>query len=64
MTGGQDRVFAGSGDDELKTIDDGLVDTIDCGDGTDSVTYYEVDGEGGIDPLDVLVGCEQVGQAR
>ena len=64
VTGGQDRVLAGTGDDRVKTIDDGLRDLIDCGDGADRVTYYAVDGVGGLDPLDVLVGCERVTEAR
>jgi len=31
------------------------VDVIDCGPGTDRVTYF-----GPVDPLDELVGCERV----
>ena len=64
VTGGRDRVFAGSGDDRVKMIDDGVPDLVDCGAGYDRVTYYPVDGEGGLDPLDVLVGCENVSVAR
>ena len=30
----------------VKTIDDGLPDLIDCGEGVDRVTYYAVDGAG------------------
>jgi hypothetical protein len=63
VTGGVDRVLAGAGDDEVKTIDDGLRDLIDCGAGDDKVTYYAVDGVGGIDLLDELVGCELVTEA-
>ena len=56
---GADHVFLGEGDDEVKLADDGAVDTIRCGAGLDSVTYY-----GAIDPLDVLVDCEDVTLAR
>ena len=52
---GADHVFLGEGDDEVKLADDGAVDTVRCGTGLDSVTYY-----GAIDPLDGLVDCEDV----
>lgn len=52
-------MFLGEGDDVVKLAEDGMVDAIDCGAGLDSVTYY-----GTIDPLDVLVGCEDVALAQ
>ena len=64
LFGGGARDLAGTGNDRVKTIDDGLRDLIDCGGGADRVTYYAVDGVGGLDPLDVLVGCERVTVAR
>lgn len=48
-------MFLGNGDDVVKLADDEVGDVIDCGPGLDAVTYY-----GGTDPLDVLVGCEDV----
>jgi hypothetical protein len=64
VTGGRDRVIAGAGDDEVKTVDDGVPDVIDCGGGSDRVTYFALDGKGGLDPLDVLIDCEDVSEAR
>jgi len=46
--GGSDELFGDGGDDELRSTD-GLADTDDCGDGTDTTVA---------DPLDVRVGCE------
>lgn len=51
-------MFLGDGDDVVKLADDGVSDAIDCGEGLDSVTYY-----GAMDPLDVLVSCEDVALA-
>ena len=55
LSEGADRVRAGSGGDSISTDDDDAVDVIDCGPGTDRVTYF-----GPVDPLDELVGCERV----
>ena len=65
---GDDRIRSGAGNDSL--TDDVITELSDApGDdelrgGTDRVTYYAVDGVGGLDPLDVLVGCERVTVAR
>jgi hypothetical protein len=48
--GGADHVFGESGDDKI-TARDGVADTIDCGDGADTVLA---------DVQDVLIGCETV----
>lgn len=47
---GRDRVYGGSGEDRVKARD-GAVDTIDCGEGDDSVIA---------DSVDVLRNCETV----
>jgi hypothetical protein len=47
---GSDDVRAGAGDDTISARD-GVVDIVDCGDGTDTVTA---------DRVDVLSGCESV----
>jgi len=36
---GQDKVFGNDGDDYINVADDGQVDEVDCGAGTDTVVY-------------------------
>ena len=55
ITDGTDLVRTGSGDDQVKLVDDGVADEIWCGLGTDEVLYYSP-----LDPLDTLNDCETV----
>jgi hypothetical protein len=48
--GGSDSIFGEGGDDTI-TARDGAADTIDCGDGNDTVTA---------DPQDIVIACETV----
>ena len=48
--GGSDRLFGGDGDDTIQARD-GVVDTIDCGNGNDTAV---------VDAADLVTGCETV----